>query len=506
MKISQSRRKIKSTIKKKVLAYLFSLNSIFLLTPTTINAQESIVSNNLEKICVTDLPRQIEKILNQPERLAENWGILIKELDSDRVLYELNSNKYFIPASNTKLLTTASALLKLKPDFQITTPVYIQREKNTLNTLIIEGKGDPTFKKENLVTLAQTLQKQGINKIDNLILVDNYLPLPANNYSWEFSDLFYYYAVPVNSLILEDNVVTLTVNPSLVNNRVLIKWSDEIAGKQWQIDNQGITANYDSEYNLSFKPSLLEPKITIEGTLASNETDDNWLLSIPYPDRYFRDVLLITLASYDITVLNSQILKYDEYREDESLANKQLLLEFTSPNLDELITIVNQKSDNLYAEVLFKYLAVDTDSLNPAISLSETLTDLGLEAQDYQLKDGSGLSRQNLVKLKALVSVLKLMNQSKHQQTFRDSLTIAGVNGTLKNRFKDTSIVNNLQGKTGSLTGVSALSGYLTPPNYDELVFSIIVNQSTDSSKVLRKTIDDIVLTMGKLSSCNSFN
>ena len=467
----------------------------------TVNAQESTFLQD-KKICSSDLSTQIDTILSKPERLSENWGILIEKLDNKQILYQLNSNKYFIPASNTKLFTTASVLVKLGEYFNIKTPIYIQGLKPTIETLIIEGKGDPSLKKEQLETISKELKNQGIHSIRQLVLVDDYLPESVINYSWEFSDVFYYYAVPVNSLILEENTVTLTLNPSQISDRVLTKWSDELAGKQWLINNQGITAQKDSEYNIDLNPSLLEPKLTITGTLASNAEDDNWWLSIPQPAQYFHDVLRQSLTNNNIRVFSSQIIPYKEYKSQPYFTKKKVLLEFNSPSLKELITLTNQESNNLYAEVLFKYLALEEESLNPSESLTKVLTDLGIDSDSYQLKDGSGLSRQNLVTPTALISLLKLMNDSRYSDIFRNSLTVAGVNGTLKNRFKDTNIAHNLLGKTGSLSGVSALSGYLALENYDDLVFTIIVNQSTADTKSLRKTIDEIVLTLGKLDRC----
>ncbi len=485
-----------------LLWYLLSLNCSLI---TRVNARE-LTSGQNDKICTKDLPKEIDTILSDSPRLSENWGILIQTLDNGKIIYGLNSHKYFIPASNTKLLTTASVLLKLGKDFKITTPVYIQGIAPQLETLIIEGKGDPSLKKQQLETIVKQLKQKKVVHIKEIILIDNYLTTPANNYTWEFSDLYYYYAVPVNSLILEDNTVTLTVNPSKIDDRVLLKWSDKLAGKQWRIENKAITARKDSQYNINFDSSLLESKLIITGTLASNGDADDWWLSIPQPAQYFKDVLVQTLAQNDITTSSTQLISYSEYKSNLDFEDKKLLLEFASADLSQLITTTNQKSDNLYAEVLFKYLAINNDSLSSSESLTNILTNLGISADGYQLKDGSGLSRHNLVTPATLVSLLQLMNDSKYSQTFRNSLTVAGVNGTLKNRFKDTNITNNLFGKTGTLSGVSALSGYLVLENYDDLIFSIMVNQSTASSKSLRMTIDDIILTLGKLDQCKMNN
>jgi D-alanyl-D-alanine carboxypeptidase/D-alanyl-D-alanine-endopeptidase (penicillin-binding protein 4) len=477
---------------------LFSLNNSLFFS---VKAQE-ISPFSRKEICSQDFPENIDTLLHKPARLREKWGIVVKKLDNGKILYHLNSNQYFIPASNTKLFTTASILFQLDHNFQIKTPIYLQEEKPNKFKLIIEGKGDPSLSKSKLATIVHELKKKNIHQIHELILVDHYLPEPPLNYSWEFSDLYYYYAVPVNSLILEDNTVKLTLKPSQINDSVFIEWSDELAGKQWQIDNQGKTAIADSEYNISLNPSFLDRKLTIKGTLASNAEPDHWLLSIPQPTDYFRDVLIEQFTQNNIIISTTKLISYNDYQFSLLFKNKELLLEFNSPNLQELINITNQNSDNLYAEVLFKYLALNNNSIKSGKSLTEILNNRGISPDSYQFKDGSGLSRQNLVTPTALITLLEVMNDSQYAEIFRNSLAIAGVNGSLKNRFKDTKIANNLYAKTGTLSGVSALSGYLLRDNYDDLVFTIIVNNSTDSSASLRKVMDEIILMLGDLKEC----
>ncbi|RMD71992.1 MAG: D-alanyl-D-alanine carboxypeptidase/D-alanyl-D-alanine-endopeptidase, partial [Cyanobacteria bacterium J149] len=161
-------------------------------------------------------------------------------------------------------------------------------------------------------------------------------------------------------------------------------------------------------------------------------------------------------------------------------------------------------SNNLYAEILLSYLATNPDT--KFIAQKKILENLGLFSHDYSLKDASGLSRQNLVTPRSLVTLLKLMDKTEYAKTFRDSLSLAGVNGTLKNRFQNEDIINNnLWGKTGTLTGVSALSGYLQAKD-DDIIFSIMVNNSSAPSKELRDTIDRLVVTVAQSQHCKNYN
>jgi D-alanyl-D-alanine carboxypeptidase/D-alanyl-D-alanine-endopeptidase (penicillin-binding protein 4) len=176
-----------------------------------------------------------------------------------------------------------------------------------------------------------------------------------------------------------------------------------------------------------------------------------------------------------------------------------------SPSLAKLLVETNQESNNLYAEVLLRTLGAvvrgDTTELGVK-KIKDTLTALGVNPESYVLADGSGLSRQNLVSPEAIAQTLKRMAQTPEASIYRASLPTAGVNGTLVRRFLNTSALGNLQAKTGTLTGVSALSGYLNVSGYQPLVFSLMVNQSDQSPAIQRQAIDEIVLLLTRLRSC----
>lgn len=489
--------KNKSIIKTIFLSSFFSFYSLF--SPNLIRKAETkeLSENNQTQVCIQNLEATIDSVIKQPERSKENWGIVIKNIEEDKILYRLNDDKYLIPASNTKLLTTAGFLLKLGKDFTINTPVYIRKNGDGLEELIIWGMGDPSLRKSDLETIATKLKELNINHIDKVTLIENkFAEYPINN-SWEFSDLYFFYAVPVNSLILDNNTVTLTLSANQLNQSVVLKWSDELAGKQWSIINEGITVSEKEQYTISLNPQGIDTKLKVKGNFPVNNGDRNWWLSIPNPSLYFQDSLEEILAQNLINVREINIIN----EEDFNLGKADLLLEFESPNGEKLVNITNQDSNNLYAEILLNYLSGDSDDKFTA--LNNILETLGISSQDYILKDGSGLSRQNLVTPQSLVTLLGLMEKSDYGDTFRNSLSLAGVNGTLKNRFPNNDkIKGNLWAKTGTLTGVSALSGYLDTNAQGRLIFSIIVNNSPSSNRELRNAIDSLVEVIARLEKC----
>jgi D-alanyl-D-alanine carboxypeptidase/D-alanyl-D-alanine-endopeptidase (penicillin-binding protein 4) len=468
-----------------------------------VSAQSS-PNNEQEKICTRDLPGKIETIINNPTHERETWGIVIETLNKDQILYQLNHNKYLTPASNVKLLTTAASLLKLGPDYQIKTPVYISGTPPHLTSLRIIGKGDPTLTTEHLINLARQLKIMGVTHIDNLIVEDGYLPEPEIHPSWEYSDLYFYYAVPVNSLILNENTFVLSLVPQEIGQPLKLKFSDDIASRQFLIINKTITANNATNNNVKLKPLFEQSTLEFTGELVIDSPPDNWDLAIIKPGKYFLDSLRHSLLLQGINIKNTQLVSDQENNNNLPLNQEQEteFLTFESPNLLALITTTNQDSNNLYAEILLKNIALNSEDKDGIKELTKILTDLGIDSSNYSLKDGSGLSHQNLATPQTFVELLKLINKTKYGEIYRQSLTFAGVNGTLRRRFINTPIQGNLQGKTGTLTGVSALSGYVKTPNYEPIIFSIIVNNSSEKTAILRQRIDEIVLLLSQLNNC----
>lgn len=167
-----------------------------------------------------------------------------------------------------------------------------------------------------------------------------------------------------------------------------------------------------------------------------------------------------------------------------------------STSIDDWIKVTNLKSNNAYANVLLSYLGGFE-------SVEQALTGLGVNANGYRLRDGSGLSRNNLATPRTLVSTLRAMYHGRGNEVFLASLPVAGISGTLKNRLHETAVRGMVRAKTGSLKGVKALSGYLDHPQHGTLVFSIIANQPTNrSNATIIQAIDDIVLSLSELTDC----
>ncbi|MBF2056732.1 MAG: D-alanyl-D-alanine carboxypeptidase/D-alanyl-D-alanine-endopeptidase [Cyanobacterium sp. T60_A2020_053] len=477
---------IKQRLKLLLQASFFSLFVVInAFSPSQIKAQTET------SFCRQDLPKTIDNIINQPELKKANWGIIVKNGDNDETFYQLNSDKYFLPASNAKLLITASSLIKFGKNYQVTTPVYIRGSAPVLDTLIIMGSSDPTLTHNSLKNIAQKLKKDGIKSINKVIVVGDNQTDNLVNGTWEVSDLPFAYAPPISKLNLVENVVSFNVISRENNQLPIINWSDNLGGKQWRVNNQILVNNNIKDSQIKLTVNWQNYQINLTGEMPPNSESRDWRLTIPNPSQYFLDSLVNILQTNNILVNTSQV--NDSY----NLSDYQLYQEIKSPILKEIIATTNKDSNNLYAEFLYDNLANNQDS--KIESLTKILTDLGLENGSFFLNDGSGLSRQNLVTPSALHTVLKLMQ---NEPSFVNSLSIAGIDGTLSNRFKDTIVEGKLRGKTGTLTGAVALAGYLDGENFDNLIVTIIVNNSNQSVSILRENIDKIILHLAKLKDC----
>jgi D-alanyl-D-alanine carboxypeptidase/D-alanyl-D-alanine-endopeptidase (penicillin-binding protein 4) len=164
--------------------------------------------------------------------------------------------------------------------------------------------------------------------------------------------------------------------------------------------------------------------------------------------------------------------------------------------LESWLTVVNRDSHNRTADELLRRIGGQQ-------AVRQVLAPLGVNPNDYQQVDGSGLSRQNRAKPSTFVTLLKSMYANDNSGLFYHSLPIAGISGTLRNRFRDTPVQGRVYAKTGTLQGVRALSGYLENEDYGIITFSIMVNQSGQSGQTLVQALDQIVLQTAQVARCD---
>lgn len=455
------------------------------------------------QVCPAQLGDRVSAIVNRPEFARLRWGILIQTQSPDppTTLAAHDAERYFIPASNAKLLTTAAALTQLGSEFRIRTSIYQVDATASGVVLAIVGRGDPSVTDAELRQLAQQLSDRGITTIDQLIADDHYIRGETANSTWEWEDIQAGYGAPASSLMLNQNRINLTLVPQAVGQPLRVEWETPTAGRGWQIDNQSQTVEATAPEFLQVGRDLTRPVLVVRGQLRVNAAPEPVAVAVTQPSQNFLDRFRQILTAQQIRVHQVAIAP------TAVSANLPEVAAIESPALASLIQVANQRSNNIYAEAILRSLGATnpdaTSHLDAGLAaLNLALTRLNISPDSYHLVDGSGLSRRDLVSPVALVQTLQAMARSPYATVFRDSLAKAGESGTLRNSFRNTPIQGRLRGKTGSLTGVTTLSGYFDPAHYSPLVFSILVNQANTAIDDATNAIDEILLLMAQLQDC----
>jgi serine-type D-Ala-D-Ala carboxypeptidase/endopeptidase (penicillin-binding protein 4) len=476
-----------------------------LLTTIPTQAQQPVVAPPaLPAICPNQLPTAINEIIDRPELRRYRWGIVVQALNSNNQLYNRDGDRLFIPASNVKLITTAVALRQLGAMTRLRTSVYqLPSTGNTTNLLVV-GRGDPSLTATGLQSIAQQLKQQGKTKIGQISFDDSYFRGEPINADWEWGDLSTDYAPAINGLMFGQNSNPLIVTPQKVGMPLRYTWKDPSLNN-WQVDNQSLTVPASTESNMNAIAIFGKPTLRLIGKLALNSTPTQIDLPLLNPAESFISAFRQSLNRSGISVGTTRLLS------NQNTFNLPEIAAINSPTIGELINETNQKSNNIYAEILLRSIGrthpehytstEDTSNLGLA-SVKQNLTAMGVDPQAYRLGDGSGLSRHNLVAPSTFVRVLSAMSIAPMAQIYRDSLPVAGFSGSLKNRMKGTLAQGIVRAKTGSLSGVASLSGYIYPPQYSPLVFSIILNQHDRSTSQMVKVIDEVMVVLARLKQC----
>jgi serine-type D-Ala-D-Ala carboxypeptidase/endopeptidase (penicillin-binding protein 4) len=476
---------------------------------TTISAQaqqpQVVTPPALPAVCQNQLATEIDRIIDRPELRRYRWGIVVRELNGASQLYNRDGDRLFIPASNVKLITTAVALRQLGATRRLRTSVYQLPSTGHRANLVVVGRGDPSLTVTKLPLLVQQLKQRGITQIGQISFDDGYFRGEQLNSGWEWGDLSTDYAPAINGLMLNQNSNPLTVSPQQIGLPLKYTWKDPSLNN-WQVDNQSLTA-VTSQTDRGVEAIAMFGKSTIRltGKLAPTAAATQIDLPLVNPAGSFINAFNQSLNRSGISIANTRLVL------EQNIFNLPEIAAIDSPTITELVNETNQKSNNIYAEVLLKSIGrthpthytsnEDTSTLGLAL-VKQRLTEMGIDPQAYSIHDGSGLSRHNLVAPTTFVRVLSSMATTPVGQIYRDSLPLSGISGSLKNRMKGTLAQGIVRAKTGSLSGVTSLSGYINPSQYSPLVFSIILDRHNRPTSQMVKVIDEIVIVLARLKKC----
>ena len=464
--------------------------------------------------------------MSAPEVRRGRIGIKIVSLNSGKVIFENDADKYFMPASNMKNFTIATALETLGPDYRFVTSVFANTKPDTAGTikgdLRIYGRGDISISTafnnsdyyKGLDNLADKIVAAGIKRVDGSIVGDeSYFKGFAIPPTWEWDDLQWYYGAEVSALPLNDNAVDLAVTPGSVGAPCVATISP--ANTIMQVVNLCTTTSAGSKRNVRVFKQIDRNVLEISGGVPAGDTGYKSSIAITHPAELFVALLKQRLQLKGVTVIGGTRTLPANVKQ----ASGQIeIAKLESPPFREIIPRIMKPSQNMYTETVLwtlgEYARARTshptvegvsgrsaDSQQLGLEEVKTfLTGIGAPPDGILQYDGSGLSRHDLITPSAVVTLYSYMaKQSKYSQVWRDSLTIGGVDGTLANRFKGTAAAGNIRGKTGTIDQVSALSGYMTTAGGEQIVLSIIVNGVAET-RMRTSLADDIVISLANFN------
>ncbi len=432
-----------------------------------------------------------DTILNVPELKNAHYGICFLDLKNDSIIYDYNSEKLFVPASNMKIITTAASLYFLGKEFRYKTNFYLRgtiKDRKLYGDIILQGGGDPYFSLENLKRFVDKIISMGINEITGgIFIIDDYFTderLPAG-WSWHYLDAKY--APEISALSFNKNVISVRMRPTNAGELANV-YIYPSTGYVKMINRMTTTANSE---NIIIYRKPEENTIIVDGMInIKNPRDID--VAVKDPAMFAGEYLKEMLIARNIKVSNpvKRIRTYELFIEPKPPI---LIDSILSPGLLEIIKETNTESDNLYAEILLKTLGAfryKEGSFNAGLNtVKEFLNICGIDTQNISLWDGSGLSKHNLVSPAVLIAVLKFMYNSNLYYDFYNSLPQPG-KGTLKARFNGFS--DTLRAKTGALQASSCLSGYIKIHGQD-YAFSMLFNNFTCPTKKIMQIQERII-------------
>ncbi len=427
----------------------------------------------------TPLQNAIDHIINQVDPNI-NMGMVVVDLNTGETLYQKNSSRAFVPASNMKLFSDAAALMALGPDYrfrsQLTTDAPVIDQGVLKGAIYLHLPGDPSLTQEHIDQLLSPLATWGVKRIEgNVVLVSNNSVVNAYAPGRMASDFKYSYGAPIAPLVLDENRLTVTVNPSYRAGSAAFVELNDLHSSLF-LDNQVKTTANASGCGVDFS---MDPNnhLTVRGCVGVGQWAVQQRIAIRNPLRYAQDLVRQHLSNLNIKLDGQVVLG--------NAPNASLLLSsHASKPINQLMADTLKPSDNLYADSLFLHAAtklngapLNWDQAQPVVK-NFLQQQTGISLQSAVLTDGSGLSRNDLLTTQQTVDLLRFLHDRfPLAYEYIAALPIAGSDGTLQRRFRKPSQQGLLRAKTGTMTGVMSLSGYLYTANAHTLAFAIFINK-----------------------------
>lgn len=478
------------------------------------------------------LQQDLEDIFQDPNFSNAHWGITVQSLETGQYIFRHNDTRSFIPASNQKLFTTAMALSTLGPDFTYTTELVTDgriSDRTLRGDLIIRGAGDPTLGSPNLSSdnsilatfeaWADSLERMGVSKvIGDIIGDDTYFTSQRYPHGWAIEDIPYYFAMQTSGLSFAENMVNVRAWPAakigapprytLSPETEYVDISNHATTKQ---DSITIKLRKGADSTVVIGTTTLDITrdqgknvIAITGEIPRSGDTVRERISVENPTLFAAEMFREVLEERGIEV-RGKTLSARDLRKKIPYLKTRVLAYYTSPRLDQIVAQINKRSNNHFAEQVYLTVAKERKGVGnwekAEEAMKEFAASIGVDPQKMSAYDGSGLSRMDLVSPVQIVTLLRHMYQRKNLfSALYPSLSIMGVDGTLSTRLRDTRAEGNVRAKTGFLTGIRTVSGYLTSADGEMLAFSILANNYTTPVSLVNNLQDLVLLRLVNFS------
>lgn len=475
----------------------------------------------------TELNRAIMPHLNHPDFENAIWGVHVIDLNTGATMFSRNANVSMMPASNTKLYTTAVALDLLGADFQYYTPVWTNgsvQNGTLVGDLIIQGSGDPTFsgryndgdRTKTFRDWAADLKSQGITRIEGNIIGDDTLfddVALGSSWSWDYTS--YWYAAEMGALSFNENCIDLEMigttpgQPGIIN-------VEPFGTTYAQIINETVTVRRGERTSTGYNRPWGTNDMYVRNRLVAGDTT-TYSMAITNPALFFVHVLKEVLEQEGIEVTGNVYDRNGLAMVGDYKSNGKVLTSYTSPTLEEIVFILNKRSQNFFAENLLKTMGayykiqnnlveegkpIEATSRDGFRAMWPVLGEAGVDTTRLNLADGSGLSRMNIVAPSMTTTLLKFMWDHEDEavrNAFINSLPRGGEEiGTLRTMFTSGPASASVAAKTGTIGFARALSGYVTAADGTPLAFSIMVNHHTIGNTQSNRVITSVVNTLAE--------
>jgi len=480
---------------------------------------------------------RVSRLINQTKFEAGFWGIQIVSLKDNYILYSLNANKNFLPASNMKLIIGAAALDRLGPDYRFETCVYAQgridSEGRLQGDLVLVGVGDPnldgrTYTMEDqhlsrsssplfIERLADQIAGRPIKDVEGDIVADDtaFLHEPYGP-GWEHDDLPWGYGAPASALAVNENVFEVEVVPAdAVGDPGLVSIAPFFEGLT--LINRVETVEKGRQLSIGMERSLEKNRLILQGEVSKGSTKVDYTLAVEDPAEFAALLLKAALEKRGILVSGKALARHlrpldalekgkptlaraktlqPQYLQEQKVASNPSIA------LIETLRIMMKVSHNLYAEILLRKLGAESAGVGSlesgVVAVKTFLEKTGTAKEDLHLSDGSGMSRTDLITPESIIRLLQYMQKHPQGQLFLDTLPVGGTDGTLEHRMQKTPATGRIHAKTGTSKFVTSLSGYAQSKSGEMLAFSIMANNHRASNQELRQVIDQICTLMAE--------